>query len=267
MVDVFGGTRVARARSGPPGPRGLRGLPGSIRDFCTWLPNTILKNLQEHEETDTYFIRDPKVDLHYKGDPGDITRWLSRSSGGGWMDADRPSKGLTKLNDYYALDFMKTRYTVDDGYLMHTRPGTGGFICITFRMSGEGEQVLVTDHADDRNDYCEIRATETDLILHLRGDDEVIQRNCREWTTAYIEYNCDKTMMYFKYNVNGVTGSFTRPIRRGAIEVYSMGSRTDDTHFLEGSIAALEIYRVDQSSEIPGEWQKIIVKNQQDLYS
>ena len=50
MVDVFGGSGSFQASRGPRGPRGPRGIPGTIGDLCEWLPQTILKNLQENEE-------------------------------------------------------------------------------------------------------------------------------------------------------------------------------------------------------------------------
>ena len=49
MMNVFGGAR-SRGGKGPRGPRGFPGKDSSINDFCTWLPNTILKQLEEHEE-------------------------------------------------------------------------------------------------------------------------------------------------------------------------------------------------------------------------
>ena len=62
-MDVFGGARTRGAK----GVRCQRGFPGkdsSISDFCTWLPNTILIQIQEHEEV-SYLLnpKDPEKDL------------------------------------------------------------------------------------------------------------------------------------------------------------------------------------------------------------
>ena len=51
MVNIFG-DQVVRGRKGEWGPSGPRGLPGqkgdagSIEDWCMWMPNTTLKNLE-----------------------------------------------------------------------------------------------------------------------------------------------------------------------------------------------------------------------------
>ena len=62
-MNVFGGTR-SRGGKGPRGPRGFPGKDSSISDFCTWLPNTIVKQIQEHEE-ESYLLnpKDPEKDL------------------------------------------------------------------------------------------------------------------------------------------------------------------------------------------------------------
>ena len=268
MVDVFGGVGAIRGRNGPPGPRGLRGLPGSIRDLCIWLPGTVLANLQKYDERGSYFVQDPDKDLHHKAKPGQITKWCSRSSTGGGLDAERPCNSLVKLNGYYALEFKQNSYTASEGVLMQSEPGLGGFICITFRMAGEGEQVLVSDYDSSKDEYCEIRVTETEVILHLQSHDEMIQHSCRDWTTVFVEYNSDETTIYFRYNVNGTTGSFTRPSHKPIFwySVFTMGSRSDQTHYLTGAIAALEIYQSKQPSEVPEELQEIVIKNQQDIY-
>ena len=56
-MNVFGGAR-SRGGKGPRGPRGFPGKDSSISDFCTWLPNTILKQIQEHIEV--FYLLNPK---------------------------------------------------------------------------------------------------------------------------------------------------------------------------------------------------------------
>ena len=62
-MNVFGGTRSRRGK-GPRGPRGFPGKDSSINDFCTWLSNKILKQIQEHEEG-SYLLnqKNPEEDL------------------------------------------------------------------------------------------------------------------------------------------------------------------------------------------------------------
>ena len=109
MVDVFGGSRRFQA---PRGPRGPRGIPGTISDLCIWMPQTILKNLQENDEVCCFFIADLHKDIKRKG--SDITEWISRSHNKSNLTAERASKSIVQLpNERYALTFIKNRYISD----------------------------------------------------------------------------------------------------------------------------------------------------------
>ena len=263
MVDVFGGPGNTQNRMGPPGPMGPRGLPGSIHDFCEWMPRTVIKNLQRYDETGSFIIQNPAKDLSLSGK--EVKKWISRSESGWNLVAEKSSSDLVKLDDNrYVLGFKENRYVSDDLSIMSTFAGTSSFFCVTFRVSGEGEQVLVSNYQESlKEDYCEIRVTATEIILHLHSDDEIIQHSCKDWTTLFVEHNSDGSTKYFKYDVNGITGSFTRH-RKKYLEVssVSLGSRYNDTHFLIGQVAALEFYTVDQPSEIPTELKNIVIANQ-----
>ena len=86
MVDVFGGSRRFRGGRGPRGPTGPKGAAGSIVDLCTWMPKTILKNLQTNDEKGCFFIQNPDKDLKRKGT--EITNWISRSATGLNLDGE-----------------------------------------------------------------------------------------------------------------------------------------------------------------------------------
>ena len=264
MVDVFGGSGTLKNRRGPRGPIGPRGLPGSIRDFCQWLPNTAISNLQKYDENGSFFIQDPSQDLKMSGK--EVRTWVSRSVKGWNLVADMASSDLVKLSKRYALGFKKNRYVSDDMVVLETFPGRSAFICVTFKVFGDDEQVLMSNYEEDssNNDYCEIRITPTDIILHLHSDDEIIQHSCKDWTTLFVECNSDSTTTYFKYDVNGVTGSFSRPCSEMMTESVALGSRYDNTHFLHGQVSALEFYQINQPSEIPVELKDIVIKNQKD---
>ena len=68
MVDVFGGSGSFNGGRGPRGPMGPQGLPGSIEDLCTWMPKSVIKNLQMNDELGSFFIEDPTKDLKKSGD-------------------------------------------------------------------------------------------------------------------------------------------------------------------------------------------------------
>ena len=107
MVDVFGGSGSLKNRRGPRGPMGPRGLPGSIRDFCQWLPNTAISNLQKYDENGSFFIQDPSKDLKMSGK--EVKTWISRSVKGWNLVADIAISELVKLSKRYVLGFKKNR--------------------------------------------------------------------------------------------------------------------------------------------------------------
>ena len=68
MVDVFGGSKRFQALRGLRGPRGITGKAGSINDICSYMPNTVVKNVQENEENGCFFIAtDPSKDIKRTG--------------------------------------------------------------------------------------------------------------------------------------------------------------------------------------------------------
>ena len=79
MVNIFGNEAV-RGRKGDRGPSGPRGLPGqkgdagSIEDWCMWMPNTTLKNLELNEDKGCFFIDNPSTDVQQ--DQETIAAWI-----------------------------------------------------------------------------------------------------------------------------------------------------------------------------------------------
>ena len=262
MVDVFGGSGSQINRRRAQGPMGPRGLSGSIRDFCQWLPKTTIVNLQKYDEIGGFFIENTSKDLEVSG--REVKKWISRRVDGYHLVAKKASSDLVKIgySGRYALGFKKNRYESREISVMDPFPGSSSFLCITFKMMGEGEQVLLSNFVGDEDDYCEIRLTNTEIILHLHGDDEIIQHPCKDWTTLFVECNSDGTTAYFKYDVNGQTGLFTRPCTEMDASGIALGSRYDDTYFFNGGVLALEFYQIDQPSEVPEELKRIVIKNQ-----
>ena len=83
MVDVFGGARSGKRIRGPrglPGTKGSKGDSGKsgMEELCSWMPNTVLKNLQEQEEVCCFFIEDLEKDVKRTGN--DVTEWISRGA-------------------------------------------------------------------------------------------------------------------------------------------------------------------------------------------
>ena len=262
-MNVFGGARTSDNK-GPRGPRGFRGKDSSIIDLCKWLPQTVLKNLQTYDEQCCYFINDPKKVLIRKGSA--VKEWISRSHLGFNLKADKPSNQIEKLeteDDRYAITFKNTRYTSLGVCPIDDYPGAYGLLCITFRVTTDEDQVLLSNfQKSGHHIHCEIKITANAIVLDLHGATEIIQHSCKDWTTLFIDYTSDDETTHFTYNVNGQIGSFTTPKSHSVHEAFALGSRWDDSLFLDGQIAALEIYQIPDADPLPENVKNILIKNQ-----
>ena len=100
-MNVFGGVRSVN--KGPRGPRGFRGKDGTMTDFGTWLPQTVVNNLQVNDEKGAFFIENPERDLIRKKQV--ITEWVSRSKRRGRnFVAKQPSSEIELIEDFYDGD-------------------------------------------------------------------------------------------------------------------------------------------------------------------
>ena len=260
-MNVFGGARTGG--KGVRGPRGFRGKDTSITDLCTWLPQTILANLQTYDERGCFFIQDIEKDLVRK--KKEITTWVSRSRPGLNLDADKPSSDIEELEDRYVINFKEARYSTDDLTLFKNPAQTYGFLCTTFRVNTDEDQVLMSDYQKEfeKYGYCEIRVTANEIVIHADAVIEIIQHSCKSWTTLFIEYNTDDEETHYTYDVNGITGSFISPARDDIRGGFALGSRWDDTHFLNGQIASLEMYwTMGTSATFPEPVKRAVIKNQ-----
>ena len=269
MVDVFGGSGNSMNRRGPRGPMGPRGFAGSIKDLCECLPRTVLNNLQTHDNLATFFLEDLSKDIEKDGK--EVKTWISRSMEKMNLVGKKPSSDLIKLKHYenrYALGFEKNNYCCPDITFLANAPGSTEFLCITFKVFGDADGVLITNRQKDGDptDECEIRVSATEIYLNLYDTTEIIQHSCKDWTTLYIECNSDEDTTYCKYDVNGVTGSFTRSPNYGSEFSCWLGSRSDDTMFFNGQVAAVEVYEADHSSGVPDALKKLVIQNQRFIY-
>ena len=271
-MNVFGGVR-SRGGKGPRGPRGFPGKDGSINDFCTWLPNTILKQMQEHEEV-SYLLnpKNPEDDLT-RDENKTIVKWKSRN----WQKSDftavRPSSELMETPDgNYAMVFHNNLYHSNTS-IVEAIPGYG-YICITFKVEGDGEQVLITNHRahDPLRQSHEISVTATEInisgYLQNKPIQIPIQHNCRNWTTLFLDYTTDESVgtsefTYILDNDPKMQGSFTFQLPRAAQPGVYIGSRKDGTKAFVGSVHGLEIYYTKRSKPIPQTLKELIIKTQQ----
>ena len=268
MVDVFGGSRRSYGR-GPRGPKGLPGIPGSINDFCKWLPNSILNQLQTHEEF--CYILSSFEDVT-KNEKDLVTEWLSRNKRHFNYIAEIPGEFLNIQTSKCKLDFKHNRYKNDEQDIFACLYGSGYF-CITFKINqGEELQTIVTNHQikpDIFHQFHEISACTNEIRIDGYKDNKpsyiIIQHDCRIWTTIFIEYKITSSELLGSYIINNDPStqgnfSFQKPILCKA-GIY-LGSRHNNTKFLNGAIHAIESYFVPQNENLSPDLQELIIINQ-----
>jgi hypothetical protein len=268
MVNIFGkeevrGRKGDRGPVGPMGPPGKQGDAGSIEDSCTWMGNTVLKNLEHYDDKGCFFIDDPSTDVK-RNKEGEITTWISKSVHGKNLMPDIPSKQLSKklINDRYALMFDGTaRYQNEElGLFQVTSGNCFGFLCMTFRTtSDDKDQVLLSTFQGEDNPYAEvsISGAEKKIVIKSKIDEPVIvsiENDVKQWSTLYVEYRgYESKPTEYNYIVRcgqkKTSGSFLWDSSDMFMFGFSMGSRFNDTRFLKGEISSLEIYHVNETTK------------------
>ena len=260
------GVAGSKGDRGSPGPKGS---PGTITDLCTWMPHTVLKNLQENEEAGCFFIADLSKDIKREGSV--IKQWISRSQKHLNLEAERASKSLTDLaNGHHALVFKNSRYINEDILLLANQPGSHGFICVTFYTSGgHEEQTILSNFQKSSGNWHEISATNTEINIWGKENGKTkrvtIHHAVHSWTTLFIEYLGAYPQTHGSYIINNdpkLTGTFTFDSSDEKSSGFSVGSRYDNTRFLQGGIASIEIYHGKGKKQIPQAVKDLVIKNQ-----
>ena len=268
------GAKGDQGLKGDRGPPGVKGSPATITDLCTWMPNTVLKNLHENEEVGCFFIVDLKKDIKRTGDS--ITQWTSRSQKHLNLTAEKTSKSITELaNERYALVFHNSRYINDDILLLPTHSETHGFICMTFYISGGGggdhEQTILSNFQSDNDNWHEISATNTKINIwgKEKGKIKCVTINhdvLHKWTTLFVEQVTGKNnQTQGRYIINNdpkLIGTFTFDAYSFTYTGFSVGSRYDNTRFFQGKIASIEKYHARGDKQIPQVVKDLVIKNQ-----
>ena len=267
MVNIFGNQAV-RGRKGERGPSGLRGLPGqkgdagSIEDWCMWMGNTVLKNLELYDVKGCFFIDDPSTDVDQKEKT--IIKWLSKTL----------HKKKNLIAEKPMFDGAASYYSDELGLFQVTPGNCFGFLCITFKTtSDDKDQVLLSTYQTEGNPYTDISISGAEKNIVITSIKEtkntiLIENDVKQWTTLYVEYKGyeSKTTEY-NYIVKCsdskiISGSFLLEFSDLAMFGFAMGSRFNDTGFLKGEISSLEIYHVDDPSKpFPECLKKLILDN------
>ena len=151
----------------------------------------------------------PSKDI--KRDKGNhIIEWYSRGNKKYNLTSEKASKNIIHLPTAgrYALDFHNSRYFNGKcEAFFNTKPGSYGYICVTFHVQAEGEQTILTNYdSSNPGRFNEISASNTEIYIWGRKEGKtthtVIQHKCREWTTLFVEWYNTKSHMYGNYNIN-----------------------------------------------------------------
>ena len=185
------------------------------------------------------------------------------------LTAERASKSLTDLaNGYHPLVFLKSRYINEDILLLANHPGSHGFICVTFYTSGDHEQTILSNFETSSGNWHEISATNTEINIWGKENGQTkrvnIHHAVHNWTTLFVEQVTTKNQMHGRYIINNdpkLTGTFTFDCIDVMFAGFSVGSRYDNTRFLQGAIASIEIYH-GKGKQILQAIEDIVIKNQ-----
>ena len=233
------------------------------------MPNTVLKNLQENEEAGCFFVAEPSKDIKRGGGVGgDIKQWIYRSQKHLNLEAERASKSLTDLaNGGHALVFHNSRYINEDIFLLANHPGSLGFICVPFRTSGDHEQTILSNFEKGNDNWREISATNTEINIYEKENGKRKRVNIHQavhnWTTLFVQHATTKCETHGRHIINNdpkLTGSFTFDCIEAMSSGLAVGGRYDNTRFLKGEIASIELYHVE-GKELPEAVQDLVIKN------
>ena len=268
MVDVFGDNNSFQMLGGSSGPAGPRGRSGII-DLCKWMPNTVLKNLQELEEEGCFVIIDQHKDIKRNKKTGDIEEWISRSHNKINLIGKTPTKDIIELpNGYYALVFHKNHYFAN---LLDILDSSYGFLCVTFRTESLENQTLISTYNPDipEQHYNEILVSASTITIDgfnkdLKLVNVSIQHDCRQWSTLFV---VRKNIISGSFMVNNdetslATFTFKRDVSRAKFIDVGCRGNLDNNPFI-GSISALELYSTFEQQDLPPKALKDLVINNQ----
>ena len=177
-----------------------------------------------------------------KGGGGDIKQWISRSQKHLNLEAERASKSLTELpNGRHALVFHNSRYINEDTLLLANHPGSHGFICVTFRASGDHEQTILSNFEKGKDNWREITATNTEINIYVNENGKRkrvnIHHAVHNWATLFVQHSTTTGETHGRYIINNdpkLTGSFTFDCIEAMSSGLAVGGRYDNNRFLKG---------------------------------
>jgi hypothetical protein len=121
-----------------------------------------------------------------------IKAWHSRSQNGADLIAVKATREIVFVKEgQYALRFKNTTYINNISPFLSNFWGSYSFLCITFRTSGSGEQVWITNYRETFA-WREIVVTQTEIYIDIKDDGfnkrrTIIQHDTSKWTSLLLK--------------------------------------------------------------------------------
>ena len=153
--------------------------------------------------------------------------------------------------------------------LLANHPESHGFLCITFYTSGDHEeQTLLSNFQTSSENWHEISTSNTEISIWGKENGKtkraIIHHAAHNWTTLFIEYLGAYPQTHGSYIIKNdpkLTGTFTFDSSDEMSSGFRVGSKYDNTGFLQGEIASIEIYHGKGKKQIPQAFKELVIKN------
>ena len=297
MVNIFGKEGV-RGKKGDRGPAGITGSTGPIGptghagaqgergeagtsgivDLYNWLPATVLNDFQVDSEECCFIIR-KGVDDVGKGKEKRVVKWKSKSISGELGSKMRtkkiavissgsdPCKSVTYLPTGAGyLELQKSMFKVSNVCLTNTY----SCVCITFKvLDDDPDQYIVSNWETvvGGRVFRGVSVSKEEIRIHGCNTNVpyTIKHDTEKWTTLFVEWPPNGRGT-FDINNGDQKGIFTvKPPSMVLPPCVYIGGRSDNTHYFNGYLAAVEwcsFTEPNEDANFPDYLKKLIMESQ-----
>ena len=121
-------------------------------------------------------------------------------------------------------------------FLLANHPGSDVFISVTFRASGDHEQTILSNFEKGKDNWREISATNTEIIIYVNENGKRkrvnIHHAVHNWTILFVQHATTKGETHGRYIINNdpkSTGSFTFNCIEAMSSELAVGGRYNNT--------------------------------------
>ena len=164
--------------------------------------------------------------------------------------------------------FDKSLYTHDRMFIFECAPGISGYLCVTFKVIGDGDQALLTNYKspDPFRQFNEIVVSKSGIqILGYREKQPAsipIVHDCTVWSTLFIDYQVGESATMATWSVGGKTGDFTFDSPIMCESGVFIGGRDGGDRSFHGAIVSIECMYHATAQKIPDTLKELIINGQ-----